>query len=98
MVLPLVVPAIVAASTAAGLATPFFFPTPQDKATIELNNRLKQGNFTIVKTEKEIKEPNFEAPDVEEITDNIKAGLEVPKNQFILIGIAILVIILAVSR
>lgn len=59
MPIPLLIPAIIGISTIAGLATPFFFPTEQDKATIELNKTLSEGNFTITKTQPEIKVPSF---------------------------------------
>jgi len=91
MVLPLLVPAIIGASTIASLATPFFFPTPQEKATIELNNQLKEGNFTIIKKESEIKVPSF-GDKLSQGVDTVKKQLDNPKNSiFIIIAIVLII-------
>jgi hypothetical protein len=97
MVLPLLIPAVIGVSTIAGLATPFLFPTPADKATVELNNKLKQGNFTIIKREDEVKTPDFESG-ASELVSNFSNALTEPKNQFILGGVIILILILVLAR
>ena len=90
MPLPLLIPAILVATTVASLATPFLFPSPQDKANIELNNKLKEGNFTITKTQPKIKTPDFTSK-IETTVDEIKTHITKPEN-----SLMIMVIILAI--
>ena len=97
MPLPLLIPAIIAVSTIASLATPFFFPTEQDKANIELNKKLTEGNFTIVKTQPEIKVPDFSSKLSQSVSD-FTEQLSQPKNSIFIILIIIAVIGLVLLR
>lgn len=96
MPLPLLIPAVLAVSTIASLATPFFFPTEQDKATIELNKKLSEGNFTITKTQSEIKVPNF-SDSISETFDTVKQQLGKPENSiFIILAIVAIIIFVVI--
>lgn len=94
----LLIPAIIGASTIAGLATPFLFPTEADKATIELNKKLKSGNFVLVKKNKKTKVPDFSSG-ITKIVDDVKDRVENnPQLSFALIVIVLAVIGVLILR
>ena len=79
MVLPLI--AIVGVSAIAS-AIPFFFQTPAQEATVELNDRIKSGQFQLIQTTQKNSQ----------LTDN-KKGLLI-----VVAVIAVLVIIVMFRR
>jgi len=97
---PLLVPAIIGASTIVGLASPFFLPkTEQEKATIELNEKLTEGNFTIVKNQKDIKVPSFTSNLTNQINEIKETYLDNPKYQsLIIIAVIAFIVMFLVLR
>lgn len=79
MALPLI--AIVGVSAIAS-AIPFFFQTPAEQATVELNERVKSGQFQLVQTNQK----------KSQLTDNKKGML------IVVAVIAVLVIIVMFRR
>lgn len=97
MPIPLLVPAIIGISTVASLATPFFFPSEQDKATIELNKKLTEGNFSIVKNQPEIKVPDFSSK-LSQVVDDFKEQITLPQNSIFIILTILAIIGLVLLR
>lgn len=79
MVLPLI--AIIGVSVIAS-AIPFFFQTPAEKATVELNQRIESGQFQILQTDQKNSQ----------LTDNKKTML------IVVAVIAIIVVIVMFGR
>ncbi|HSA76440.1 MAG TPA: hypothetical protein VLE02_02735 [Nitrosarchaeum sp.] len=98
MPLPLAIPVILSATTIASLASPFFLPkTEQEKATIELNNKLSEGNFTIVKTQPEIKTPDFKSKIKSQVSEVKQIFSENKEIGFVILAIIAVVILMVVS-
>jgi len=86
MVLPLIVLGV---STVVALAVPFFFPTPAEKATVELNNKLKTGSFLTRDGSKPQTGASRVSSAITQITDN---------KQIILLLAIVLIFIVVVIR
>lgn len=101
MVLPLAIPAILVGTTIASIASPFFLPqTEAQKAEIELNNKLKQGNFSIIKNPEPIKtvQPDSFGEKIKQQVDDIKTKFAENKNLGYIALVIIAVIIIMVIK